>query len=248
MNSNSITKVRNLVFDVAVALITVPFGIVLGLIGFALPLKTRFWLVRCWRRSFTFLERHLLGIRVEIIGAENIPREACIVISNHQSAWETVGLQQLFYPCVFVLKQELLKIPFFGWGLSAVKMIAIDRDTSKKALKKVTDQGVDRLASGISVVIFPEGTRADAHTLLPFQIGGAYLASKTDALVVPVAHNAGAVWPKGASVKGPGVVTVIIGKPIPSGLKPQALNAQIENWMQTQIAFMQERAQSNETR
>ncbi len=87
MNSKCITKVRNLLFDFAVALITVPFGIILGIIGFALPLKTRFWLVRCWRQTFTFFERHILGIRVEIIGAENIPQEACIVISNHQSAW-----------------------------------------------------------------------------------------------------------------------------------------------------------------
>lgn len=228
-------RINNLLFDVAIALVTIPFGVILGLTGFALPLKTRFWLVKCWRNSFIFFERHILGIRVEVIGAENIPKEPCIIIANHQSAWETVGLQTLFSPCVFVLKEELLKIPFFGWGLRAVKMIAIDREASKKALKKVTDQGIDRLQSGISVVIFPEGTRADAHTLRPFQIGGAYLASKSDAPVLPVAHNAGSVWAKGAALKGPGVIRVVIGEPIQPGLRAQELNERVESWIRTQI-------------
>lgn len=228
-------KIRYFLFDAAVVLVTVPIGIILGLFGFALPLRFRFWLVKCWRRCFTFFERTLLGIRVEVIGAEHIPKEPCVIISNHQSAWETVGLQTLFSPCVFVLKEELLKIPFFGWGLASVKMIAIDRSASKKALSKVTEQGIDRLKLGISVVVFPEGTRADPHTLLPFQIGGAYLASKSHAPVIPVAHNAGSVWPKGSATRGPGVIRVVIGEPIPPGLSPQELNARVESWMRQQV-------------
>lgn len=234
MHSNIARKARNLLFDSLVVLVTIPFGIVLGVIGFALPLKARFWLVKCWRCCFTFFERTILGIRVEVIGAEHIPQEPCVVISNHQSAWETVGLQTLFSPCVFVLKEELLKIPFFGWGLSAVKMIAIDRSASKKALKKVTDQGIDRLRSGISVVIFPEGTRADPGSLHDFQIGGAYLASKSNVPVIPVAHNAGLVWPKGSAIKGPGVIRIVIGEPIMPGLRPQALNERVESWIRQQ--------------
>jgi 1-acyl-sn-glycerol-3-phosphate acyltransferase len=235
MNSKIVRRTRNVLFDGAVVLVTIPFGIILALAGFALPIKTRFWLVKCWRCCFTFFERYILGIRVEVIGAENIPQQPCIIISNHQSAWETVGLQTIFSPCVFVLKEELLRIPFFGWGLSAVKMIAIDREASKKALKKVTEQGVDRLACGISVVVFPEGTRTEAGSLLPFQIGGAYLASKSNAPVIPVAHNAGVVWPKGSSIKGPGVITVVIGKPIMPGLRPQELNDRVESWIRQQI-------------
>ena len=234
MRSQAAQKLRSLLFDVAVACVTVPFGLVLGLIGFILPLSVRFWLIKCWRRCFTFFERYILGIRVEVIGAENIPNEPCIIISNHQSAWETVGLQTLFSPCVFVLKEELLKIPFFGWGLASVKMIAIDRESSKQALKKVTEQGLDRIASGISVVVFPEGTRADPDETLPFQIGGAYLASKCRAPVIPVAHNAGAVWPKGASIKGPGVIRVVIGEPIQPGLRAQELNDRVETWIRAQ--------------
>lgn len=235
MSSKLVQKARGLLFDGAVALVTIPFGLVLGCVGFALPLKARFMLVKWWRYCFVFFERFILGIRIEVIGAERIPNQPCVIISNHQSAWETVGLQTLFSPCVFVLKEELLKIPFFGWGLASVKMIAIDREASKKALKKVTDQGIDRLAQGISVVVFPEGTRAAANELLPFQIGGAFLASKSNALVVPVAHNAGNVWPRGSSLKGPGVITVTIGEPIMPGLKPQELNERVETWIREQV-------------
>jgi 1-acyl-sn-glycerol-3-phosphate acyltransferase len=234
MQSIIVRKTRNLLFDSAVVIVTIPFGLTLGLAGFILPLKTRFWLVKCWRRCFTFFERYILGIRIEVIGSENIPNEACIVISNHQSAWETVGLQTLFYPCVFVLKEELLKVPFFGWGLASVKMIAINRDASKKALKQVTEQGIDRLSNGISVVVFPEGTRSEPESLLPFQIGGAYLASKCNAPVIPVAHNAGKIWPKGSPVKGPGVIRVVVGEPIMPGLRAQELNELIEKWIRKQ--------------
>lgn len=235
MHSNAIGTARSLLFDGAIAVVTIPIGIILGMFGFALPLRVRFWLIKCWRQAFSFFERHLLGIRVVVVGAEHIPNEPCIIISNHQSAWETVGLQTLFSPCVFVLKEDLLKIPFFGWGLAAVKMIAINRDASKAALKKVAEQGIDRLKQGISVVVFPEGTRSDPHDLLPFQIGGAYLATKSNVPVVPVLHNAGTIWPKGSRIRGPGVIKVTIGEPIMPGLKAQALNQRLEDWMRRQI-------------
>lgn len=227
-------RIRSKFFDIAVVLVTIPIGILLGLLGPILTLNARFWIVKTWRHCFTFFEHKILGISIEIVGSEHIPNVPCIIISNHQSAWETVGLQSIFYPCVFVLKEELLKIPFFGWGLKSIEMIAIDRDSSKTALKKVVEQGSDRLRKGISVVIFPEGTRADPGSLLPFQIGGAYLASKCNVPVVPVAHNAGRIWPRGSSVKGPGTVRVVIGKPIMPGLRATELNASIESWIRMQ--------------
>ena len=131
----------------------------------------------------------------------------------------------------------LLAIPFFGWGLASVKMIAIERQSTIDSLKKVTDQGKDRLARGISVIVFPEGTRSHPDDLLPFQIGGAFLAVKCNALVLPVTHNAGRVWPKGAFLKGPGTITVVIGKAIdPAGLRAQALNKMIELRIREQLA------------
>ena len=225
------------VFALSVGLLTIPYGLTLGVLGWALPLQSRFALVKQWRRSFIFLERHILGINVRVIGLENIPDEPCVIVSNHQSAWETVGLQTYFSPCVYVLKKELLAIPFFGWGLASVKMIAIERQSTIDSLKKVTDQGKDRLARGISVIVFPEGTRSHPDDLLPFQIGGAFLAVKCNALVLPVTHNAGRVWPKGAFLKGPGTITVVIGKAIdPAGLRAQALNKMIELRIREQLA------------
>ena len=105
------SRIRSKVFDIAVVLVTIPIGILLGLLGPILPLNARFWIVKTWRHCFTFFEHKILGISIEIVGSEHIPNVPCIIISNHQSAWETVGLQSIFYPCVFVLKEELLKIP-----------------------------------------------------------------------------------------------------------------------------------------
>lgn len=224
--------IRSAIFAVGLVAITIPYGVLLGAVGWLLPLAIRFKLVRQWRKLFIALERYVLGIKVRVVGREHIPDHACVVISNHQSAWETVGLQELFKPCVFVLKEELLRIPFFGWGLASIRMIAIDRSAGKEALKHVAQQGEDRLKQSISVVVFPEGTRAAPGEVLPYQIGGAFLASKCKATVVPIAHNAGLIWPRNSFVKKPGVVTVVIGEPIDaSSMKPQVLNATVEEWI-----------------
>ena len=227
---------RSILFSAGVILITVPAGILLALSALCLPLKARFVIVHTWRALFIALERAILGIRVEVIGRENIPDHPCVVLAKHQSAWETVGLQELFRPGVFVLKRELLWIPFFGWGLAAMRMISIDRKAGKDALRLVAEQGKDRLARGISVIIFPEGTRMAPGEHKPFQVGGAYLAAKCGATVVPVAHNAGEIWAKNAFVKKPGTVTVSIGPAFSSaGLKPQEVNRRAEEWVEAEM-------------
>lgn len=227
---------RSILFSVGVILITVPTGLLLALSAVLLPLKGRFAIIHTWRALFIALERHVLGIRVEVLGRENIPDGPCVVLAKHQSAWETVGLQELFRPGVFVLKRELLWIPFFGWGLAAIRMISIDRKAGKDALRLVAEQGRERLERGISVIIFPEGTRMAPGEHKPFQVGGAYLAAKSGATVVPVAHNAGEIWAKNAFVKKPGVVTVSIGPAFSSkGLKPQEVNRRAEAWVEAEM-------------
>jgi 1-acyl-sn-glycerol-3-phosphate acyltransferase len=124
-----------------------------------LPITARYRIIAVWRCGFMALCQFVLGIRYRVIGRENIPAEPSVVLAKHQSAWETVGLQEVFPPLVFVLKKELLRVPFFGWGLAAMKMISIDRAAAKDALKQVFDQGRERLSAGYWVVIFPEGTR-----------------------------------------------------------------------------------------
>jgi 1-acyl-sn-glycerol-3-phosphate acyltransferase len=159
-----------------------------------------------------------------------------VVLAKHQSAWETLAFQEIFPPLVWVLKRELLRIPFFGWGLAMTSPIAIDRAAGKEALKQVTDQGKDRLAKGLWVVIFPEGTRHKPGAKGKFNIGGAFLAAHSGATVLPVAHNAGEFWGKNAFLRHPGTITVSIGKPIEAaGMKAAELNSQVESWIEQEM-------------
>lgn len=227
---------RSLLFLLATTSVTIPAGVLLVFAAFLLPLKARFAIVHTWRKAFITLERHVLGIKTVVIGRENIPGHASVIIAKHQSAWETVALQELFVPSVFVLKRELLLIPFFGWGLAAIRMISIDRKAGKEALRHIVEQGKDRLEQGIWVIIFPEGTRMAPGEHKPFQIGGAFMATKAQATVVPVAHNAGELWPKNAFIKRPGTITVSIGPAFDTtGMSVQEVNQRAEAWIETEM-------------
>lgn len=226
---------RSLLFMVAVTAITMVAGILVT-IGILLPMSLRYAIIALWRKGFMGLAAGVLGIRMKVLGRENIPAEPSVILSKHQSAWETVALQEVFPPLVFVLKKELLRMPFFGWGLAAMKMISIDRKAGKDALGQVVEQGKERLAAGYWVVIFPEGTRVAPGEKRRYKPGGAHLAVKAGVKVVPVAHNAGEVWPRQVFPKRPGTVTVSIGPAIDStGLTEVALNAQIEAWIEGEM-------------
>ena len=191
-----------------------------------------------------FLLRNLCGIRYQIIGAENIPKTPSIVLSKHQSAWETLAFQKIFPPQVWVLKKELLRIPFFGWGLAMTSPIAIDRSAKKKALEQIVEQGKDRLKQGFWIVIFPEGTRIPPGQRGKYRIGGAWLATHTNTRVVPVAHNAGELWGRNSFIKYPGTITVSIGEPIdPTGMEPGELNAQVEAWIEFEMLRISQKNQ-----
>lgn len=226
---------RSSLFWLLVTVLTIPFGIALVLLTL-LPLKARFFTVHLWRMGFMFLARWVLGVKMVVKGRENIPAHPTLVLAKHQSAWETVALQEVFIPTVFVLKQELLKIPFFGWGLAALRMIAIDRSAGKEALRQMLEQGKDRLEKGIWVVVFPEGTRVPPGEQVRYKPGAAYLATKTGTPVLPVAHNAGEVWPKKALLIKPGTITVSIGPAIATqGLKDAQVNAAVEAWIEGEM-------------
>lgn len=184
-----------------------------------------------------FLLRVTCGINYRVLGAEHIPKTPSIVLSKHQSAWETLAFQKIFPPQVWVLKKELLRIPFFGWGLAMTSPIAIDRNTGKAALEQVVEQGMDRLKQGFWVVIFPEGTRIAPGKKGKYRIGGAWLATHTNVQVVPVAHNAGEFWGRNSYIKRPGTITVSIGAPIdPTGMEAGELNAKVEEWIEAEVS------------
>ncbi len=207
----------------------------------ALPLNpvTRNVLISGWARSMIWWLRITCNIRHEVTGLENLPDTPSIILSKHQSAWETLAFQAIFPTQVYVLKRELLWIPIFGWGLAMSSPIAIDRSSGREALKKLVTKGQHRLKQGLWVVIFPEGTRKAPGEKGKYQIGGAWLATHTQTQVVPVAHNAGRYWAKNSFIKKPGVIRVHIGNPIATaGIKADALNQQVEHWIETEMAVL----------
>lgn len=227
---------RAAIFWVGFAISTLLAGL-LTPVAWLFPLKYRYPAATLWNCFNLWWLEVTCGVKYQVIGRENIPTEsAFIIMSNHQSTWETLAI-----PCIFpqqlswVMKRELLKIPFFGWGLRLIRPIAIDRNAGKAAVKQISQQGKALLQEGISIVIFPEGTRVAPNTTVPFKIGGAILASHSGFPVVPVAHNAGLSWQRHAWIKKPGTITISIGPAFTTQkLKTDAINQQAQHWIETE--------------
>lgn len=227
---------RATVFWIGSAISTVLAGLLLPL-GWGLPAKYRYPATTLWNRFNRWWLEVTCGVKYQVLGRENIPADgAFIVMSNHQSTWETFALPVIFpQQLSWVLKRELLKIPFFGWGLRLLRPIAIDRSAGKAAVKQISHQGKALLTEGISIVIFPEGTRVDPDTNVPFKIGGAILASHSGFPVLPVAHNAGKSWKRHSWIKLPGTITVSIGPAFATkGMKADAINQQAQAWIEAE--------------
>jgi 1-acyl-sn-glycerol-3-phosphate acyltransferase len=196
----------------------------------SLPGRYRYFLY--WNKFVLAWLRLCCGIRTQINGKENIPEQPFVILSNHQSPWETIFLYQFFSPVSAILKKELLSIPLFGWSLAMLNPIAIDRKRKLNARQAVLEQGKNRLDQNISVLIFPEGTRVKPGDNKKYQTGGAVLAIECNATVLPVAHNAGHYWPSGKFLKYPGMLTVNIGKPIDTANRSaRELIEEVESWI-----------------
>ena len=233
--------IRSILFNLGMLVIT-PIFSVLAILLFPLPAVLHSRIISSWAYLAMFWLKVTCGLSFRVIGKENIPHHACIVLAKHQSAWETIAFQVIFPPQIWVMKRSLLLIPFLGWAFAALKAIAIDRAAGREALKQMVEQGKDRLSRGLWVVIFPEGTRIAPGKKGKYHIGGAWLATHTQATVVPVAHNAGEFWRKNAFNKTPGVITVSIGKAIDStGMKPDALNQIVEDWIEGEMPHLKNR-------
>lgn len=227
--------VRSLVFAVLQTALTILFSLV-ALLSFPFSAHARYRLITGYNHTVIWLARWVLGIRYVVEGREHLPAEPAVILAKHQSAWETVAFLFLFPPVSPVIKQELLKVPFFGWAFRMLSPIAIDRAAGREALKQIVRQGKDKLAQGFWVLVFPEGTRVAPGEKGRYGIGGAWLAAESGAPVVPVAHNAGEVWPKNAFVKRPGTITVRIGPAIDSREKSAAeLTRAVEAWIEAEM-------------
>ncbi len=190
-----------------------------------------------WPRFNLWWLKITCGLRYEVQGGENIPDGAAIYLCKHQSAWETIAMETLVPPMVWVLKRELMWIPIFGWALAVLKPIALDRSKGRAAVEQLIAQGAQRLREGISVVIFPEGTRVAAGTKGKYRLGGALLAERTGYPVVPMAHNAGYFWPRRGFRKYPGTIRVVIGEAFdPAGMSAAQINRKVEAWIEATSA------------
>jgi 1-acyl-sn-glycerol-3-phosphate acyltransferase len=226
---------RSTLFALFQVIVTLPYSIV-ALATFPFPPATRYRVITAWSRLMVAAAESICGIRYRVLGSEHLPPVPFIVLAKHQSAWETLAFQGILPPQVWVVKRELLWIPFFGWGLAMLSPIAIDRSSGTRALRQMLEQGRERLARGLCIVIFPEGTRVAPGERREYHPGGAWLAAQTAAPVVPVAHNSGTLWRRNAFLKFPGTVTVSIGAPIETGgLTPEEINRKVEGWIENEM-------------
>ena len=192
-------------------------------------------MAQIWVRILNWSLKHIIGLKYRLIGAENIPDRPSIICAKHQSGWETLALQEIFPPQVYVAKRELFKIPFFGWGLKLVKTIGIDRSNSREASKQLMEQGMARKNEGYWITIFPEGTRLPPGEKGRYKLGGARMAKMFEMDIVPVSLNSGEFWPKNAFLKHPGTITVVINPVIPHNSGTEAeLMAECEKRIETQ--------------
>ncbi len=229
-----INRLRSLLFSLGYAVLTLIVSVLVMTVFWALSPRRRFYLYALWCRLVIGWARISCGIRYQLEG--NVPdtdRSPVVIVSNHQSTWETIFLYHLLEPVVPILKKELLDIPFWGWALRLQKPIAIDRGRPREATRSLLSQGRDRLNNGLSVLVFPEGTRAPPGTIGRFSRSGAQLAASADVPLIPILHNAGDCWPPRSWVKKPGLIRVQIGEPIIPGQRSSREIAQeCDTWFE----------------
>ena len=226
---------RSLLFSIGSLIATLIIGSLVFL-TFPFPYIFRFYFVRSWAMFNLWWLDTTCNIKYEVTGAENIPDKNGIVFCKHQSTFETIVLQKLIIPHTWVLKRELLWLPFFGWGLAALEPVAIDRSSGRKAVEQIKQQGIDRLNKGRWIVIFPEGTRVPTGTEKRFGVGGAILAAESSYPVLPIAHTAGRHWPRKSFLKFPGTIQVHIGQAIETkGRTPDEINQLAKQWIDNKV-------------
>ncbi|MEE9552191.1 MAG: lysophospholipid acyltransferase family protein [Gammaproteobacteria bacterium] len=224
---------RSLLFYLGLILSTLFFS-PLAILIFPLPFKLRFLIVSRWAVFNLWWLKITCGLTHTIEGQENIPDTPAIIMCKHQSAWETLAIQLIFPSQVWILKRELLWIPIYGWGLASMQPIAIDRSSVISSLRQIVEQGCKRLAQGIWVVVFPEGTRVAPGEKGKYLPGGSLLAEKSGCPIVPIAHNSGYFWPRNSITKRPGTINMIIGPVIESsGKSANDISSEVEEWIET---------------
>ena len=223
---------RSVVFLAGSVVITSIFGILVPL-GGIFGMRPGAFFACNYARTMLAWTAISLGITYEVEGWENVPKFPVVAMSKHQSAWETLFMEARFPPQCWIIKKELLWLPFVGWGLLAIRCIAIDRSSGHTARDQIVEKGAKRIAQGMWVSIFPEGTRIAPGKAGRYGIGGAMLAVRTGTPILPIAHNAGEHWGRYAFKKNPGRIRVVIGPLIQTaGRDVLAVHNEMQGWIE----------------
>jgi 1-acyl-sn-glycerol-3-phosphate acyltransferase len=225
---------RSLLFAIVVPLFTSVWSFIC-VMAFPLPLRIRNEVVMVWTRSVVWLLKVICRIDYHIEGWENIPRDRNgVIMSKHQSAWETFFLPANFKETAIILKRELYWVPFFGWGMAVTDPIGINRSDKASAMTQIITKGKKCLQAGRWVLVFPEGTRIAPGQVGKYRMGGARLAVDAGYPVLPVAHNAGRFWFRRKFIKHPGTITLVFGPLIEtSGRSAEKVLELTKDWIET---------------
>ena len=232
------TTLRSIIFIIGGILITTVFGMLVPL-GGLFAFRAAAWVASTYTKVMLAWVELSIGITCEVQGWENVPDRPAIIMAKHQSAWETLFMEARFPPQCWIVKKELLWLPFVGWSLMAIRAIAIDRSSGQSAREQIVAQGARRIKEGMWISIFPEGTRIPPGKAGRYGIGGALLATRTGAPVLPIAHNAGEFWGRYSFRKRAGVVKVVIGPLIATeGRDPISINNEVQQWIEGQMRII----------
>jgi 1-acyl-sn-glycerol-3-phosphate acyltransferase len=228
-------RLRSLAFNALFYASLVVHGVV-ALPTLLLPPRFALAFIRSYALSMLWLLRVMCGITVEWRGLEKIPQGACIIACKHQSAWETLSLYAVIYDPTYILKRELMWIPFFGWYAWKTGLIPVDRSAGAGALSRMTRAAQRELKRGRQIVIFPEGTRRPPGAEPDYKPGATFLYSKTNVPCVPMALNSGLFWPRRSTRRVPGTIIAEVLAPIPPGLDRPAFAAKLQSVLEQATA------------
>ncbi|MCB1487795.1 MAG: 1-acyl-sn-glycerol-3-phosphate acyltransferase [Bauldia sp.] len=208
--------------------------LVIGVVPFLLfPQRVGVAYTQLWGRVCIALARVLAGIRLEIRGRENIPAGAAIVAAKHQSAYETFALGVPLTQPTYVIKQELKRIPLYGFYTSAAGMIHVDRSGGAPALRTLVERSREEAAKGRPIIIFPEGTRRAPGAEPDYHPGVSFMYKSLDLPVVPVALNSGLFWPRRRFMRYPGTIVIEFLPVIEPGLNMKAFARRLEETIES---------------
>ena len=228
---------RSALFVLFMIVTVIPWALAVVLVSLFVRGNTVYWMCVGWLTTAIWGARVICGVRARLHGFDRLPDSPVVLLSKHQSTWETFAYPGLMpHPLCYVFKRELLYIPFFGWAMARMDMIHIDRSKRTEAWNRVAEQGREFMAKGHWVIMFPEGTRIDRGDKGNYKSGGTRLAIATGRPVLPVAVTSARCWPRKSFVLRPGVIEVSVGSPIPStGREPDGLMREVESWIEAEM-------------